>query len=97
MGYRRAEEILPGEVIELIQQYADGVNLYIPRKQGSRQKWGAKTTYKCELQSRNRLIYESYLSGATVGELAERWYLSEKSIRRIVRQEKQVKDTEAVQ
>ncbi len=31
MGYIRAEEILPIEVIELIQQYVDGKNIYIPR------------------------------------------------------------------
>ena len=38
MGYIRAEEILPDEVIELIQQYVDGTNIYIPRKKENRQK-----------------------------------------------------------
>ncbi|WP_251208881.1 hypothetical protein [Acetatifactor aquisgranensis] len=33
MGYIRAEEILPEEIIALIQQYVDGTNIYIPRKQ----------------------------------------------------------------
>ena len=32
MGYMKAEEILPIEIIELIQQYVDGENIYIPRK-----------------------------------------------------------------
>ena len=41
MGYIRAEEILPIEVIELIQQYVDGENIYIPRKVAHRQEWGA--------------------------------------------------------
>ena len=36
MGYIRAEEILPGEIIELIQEYVDGTNIYIPRKQEHR-------------------------------------------------------------
>ena len=40
MGYKRAEEILPIEVIELIQQYVDGKNIYIPRKPTHRQAWG---------------------------------------------------------
>lgn len=31
----KAEEILPSEVIELIQQYVDGQNIYIPRKASS--------------------------------------------------------------
>ena len=88
MGYIRAEEILPDEIIELIQKYVDGANIYIPRKQEHRQEWGAKTTYKCELQNRNQLIYKSYLAGMTVNELAETYYLSEKSIQRIIRQQK---------
>ena len=36
MGYIRAEKILPIEIIELIQQYVDGTNIYIPRKTGNR-------------------------------------------------------------
>lgn len=88
MGYIRAEEILLSEIIELIQQYVDGVNIYIPRKQENRQNWGAKTTYRRELQSRNDLIYQDYLSGITICELAERYYLSEKSIQRIIRKER---------
>lgn len=88
MGYIRAEEILPIEIIELIQQYVDGTNIYIPRKPENRQEWGTKTTYKCELQHRNRLIYQDFVSGKTVRELAEHYYLSEKSIQRIIRMEK---------
>ena len=71
MGYRRAEEILPGEIIELIQQYVDGASIYIPRKQENRQEWGAKTSYRVELQDRNHLIYTDYLSGVSMDELAE--------------------------
>lgn len=88
MGYIRAEEILPNEVIELIQQYVDGANLYIPRKQENRQQWGAGTAYRDELQIRNTSIYRDYLSGMPVQELADHYYLSEKSIQRIIRQEK---------
>ena len=88
MGYIRAEEILPNEVIELIQQYVDGANLYIPRKQENRQQWGTRTAYRDELQTRNASIYRDYLSGMPVPELADNYYLSEKSIQRIIRQGK---------
>ena len=88
MGYIRAEEILPIEIIELIQQYIDGTSIYIPRKPQHRQEWGTRTAYKQELQSRNQLIYQDYLSGKTVHKLAEDYYLSEKSIQRIIRSEK---------
>ena len=88
MGYIRAEEILPIEVIELIQQYVDGTNIYIPRKQENRHDWGTKTAYKRELQNRNQVIYKAFLDGMTDNELAETYYLSEKSIQRIIRQQK---------
>ena len=88
MGYIRAEEILPNEIIELIQQYIDGTSIYIPRKPQHRQEWGTRTAYKRELQSRNQLIYQDYLSGKTVHKLAEDYYLSEKSIQWIIRSEK---------
>lgn len=88
MGYIKAEEILPIEIIEQIQLYVDGTNIYIPRKQENRQEWGAKTSYKREIQNRNKSIYRDYLSGVTIYELAKNYYLSEKSIQRIIRQEK---------
>lgn len=88
MGYIRAEEILPVEMIKQIQKYVDGTNIYIPRKQENRQDWGAKTSYRYELQNRNRSIYQDYLRGISVRELAGDYYLSEKSIQRIIRQEK---------
>ena len=49
MGYMRAEEILPVEIIELIQRYVDGESIYIPRKPSHRKAWGAGTKIKQEL------------------------------------------------
>lgn len=88
MGYRKAEEILPMDIIELIQQYVDGENIYIPRKSDKRQGWGEGTQIKKELQKRNREIYEDFLSGMKNMELAKKYYLSEKSIQRILREMK---------
>ena len=85
MGYIRAEEILPIEVIELIQQYVDGENIYIPRKSAHRQAWGAGTQIKQELLTHNQQIYEDYLAGSKTSELSCKYYLSEKSIQRILR------------
>ena len=86
MGYIRAEEILPIEIIEQIQQYVDGENIYIPRKAGNRQEWGCNTKTKQVLYVRNEQIYADYLSGVKTSQLADKYYLSEKSIQRIVRQ-----------
>ena len=35
MSYIKAEEILPEDLIRAIQEYADGVYIYIPRKPGT--------------------------------------------------------------
>ena len=86
MSYKKAEDILPMELIELIQQYVDGENIYIPRKAGNRKEWGGNTETKQVLFVRNEQIYADYRSGVTTSELAGKYYLSEKSIQRIVRQ-----------
>lgn len=90
MGYIRAEEILPEEIIEVIQQYADGVNIYIPRKQGKRIKWGEANHTREKLYKRDEKIYKEYLKGVTVEELAVKYYLSDKSIWRILRKMKNI-------
>ncbi|MBQ8597735.1 MAG: hypothetical protein IJ409_08105 [Lachnospiraceae bacterium] len=88
MSYRSAEQILPAEIIELIQQYVDGENIYIPRKTENRKQWGEETQIKQELRLRNQEIYREYLAGVKMSELAVRYFLSEKSIQRIVYQAK---------
>lgn len=85
MGYLRAEEILPAEVIELIQRYIDGKSIYVPRKGEHRQAWGAGTQIRQELLERDWQIYEDHLAGSTPSELACKYFLSTKSIQRILR------------
>ena len=85
MSYIKAEEILPEELIRRIQEYADGVYIYIPRKPGARHPWGQETAYKSELKIRNDRIRSDYAAGASVTELSQKYHLSENSIRRILR------------
>ena len=84
MSYIKAEEILPEELIRQIQEYVDGVYIYIPRKPGTRRKWGQKTAYKAELKIRNDRIRKDYGAGMSVAALSCKYHLSEKSIRRIL-------------
>ena len=86
MSYIKADDVLPQNIIKIIQQYIDGENIYIPKKDGSREDGGSKTGAKKELRRRNSLIYREYLSGEKVSELASRYYLSDKSIQRIIRE-----------
>ena len=84
MSYIKAEEILPEELIRQVQEYADGVYIYIPRKPGTRHPWGQKTGYKAELRLRNDCIRSDYAAGEGVAVLSRKYHLSEKSIRRIL-------------
>ena len=84
MSYIKAEDVLPEDVIRLIQQYVDGVSLYIPRKMENRRAWGCGTKYKTELAERNAAIRAAFDRGESVGALAEEFHLSPKSIRRIL-------------
>lgn len=65
--------------------YIDGQNIYIPRKSDNRSEWGSNTGTKEELYKRNVEIYHGYVSGMNISELAGKYYLSEKSIQRIIR------------
>ncbi|MCH5212505.1 MAG: hypothetical protein J1G06_05795 [Oscillospiraceae bacterium] len=84
MSYIRAEEILPEELIKLIQSYADGINIYIPRKNNNRKAWGENTTTRQDLSKRNSDIVTDFQDGISISELSKKYYLSEKSIQRII-------------
>lgn len=87
MVYKNAEEILPLEVIELIQKYVEGQTIYIPKKQGNRSAWGSGTNIRHELYLRNQMIYKDHILGMKNSELAAKYYLSEKSIQRIIQEQ----------
>ena len=86
MSYIKAEEILPEDLIRQIQEYVDGVYIYIPRKPGTRHKWGQETHYKAELKARNNRICCDHAQGVGVAALSLKYHLSEKSIRRILQE-----------
>lgn len=86
MSYIKAELVLPKEVLELVQKYADGQILYIPRKKENYKSWGENTKYKQIIEKRNREIYYDYLNGSSTAELAKEYCLSIKSIQRIILQ-----------
>ncbi len=93
MKYKNATQILPPALLQQIQQYADGELLYIPRLQDNRQCWGAGTNTRQELQHRNACIWQDHLAGADNRTLAKRYYLSVKSIQRILMQQKKANNT----
>ena len=86
MRYLNAEDVLPAALLEQIQQYADGIYLYIPRRADHRQSWGSSTRYREELRQRNESIRHLHQEGLDPQALAERFHLSVKSIQRILRE-----------
>ena len=46
MSYLRAEEVLPEELIQTIQQYVNGKTIYIPSK--DKKDWGSKNGYQTD-------------------------------------------------
>ena len=85
MGYTNAGVVLPDALIREIQRYVNGISLYIPQV---KRKKAELNPYRCEIRDRNREIYRSFLDGNSVSELSGRFFLSEKSIYRIVSQMK---------
>lgn len=83
MSYIRAEEILPEDVLKTVQQYVDGQAIYVPRK--NKRRWGEGTDTRQTLKCRNQEIFRKYTEGSSVRVLSEEFFLTEKSIQRIIR------------
>ncbi len=92
MSYKKAVNVLPIEIIELIQSYIDGEYIYIPRKEENKKNWGSNTAIKEELMARNTKIFFDFTKGISMEELADKYFLSLKSIQRIVLQEKRYRN-----
>lgn len=88
MKYEKAQNILPHGIIQLIQKYTDGGYIYIPRKSENKKSWGENTETKRYLKERDKEIFSKYSSGASVKILSEEYFLTESSIRRIIRNQR---------
>lgn len=84
MGYKKAEKVLPPEVVAMIQKYVDGEYIYIPRKEENRKNWGDSTGCRKEIARRNQEIFRDHCNGMKTDELAKKYFLSTKSIQRII-------------
>ena len=84
MSYVKATDVLPEEVLDLIQKYIEGEYIYIPKRECNRKPWGQTTKSKEKTSIRNADIYKIYKEGVSVKTLSEMYYLSLKSIQRII-------------
>ena len=77
MAYRNARDVLPEDVLQIVQRYAAGDCLYIPRDRHLRRPSDA-------LKPRNEAIRQAYRQGQTVRELSRKYYLSTQAIYKIL-------------
>ena len=84
MSYKNAIEVIPEALLKDLQRYVDGEYVYIPKLDSKKKKWGENTQSKEVLQIRNNEIYHQYLLGTSTKELAEIYFLSQKTIQKII-------------
>ena len=88
MSYTNAIDLLPSELLKEIQKYVDGEYIYIPRNESNKKSWGTNTSTRQELDLRNKKIYSDYQAGIDMNSISKSYYLSIKSVQRIVLKEK---------
>ena len=83
MKYENAKDVLPPELLAEVQKVAGGKLLYVPIAEDAK-GWGTESGYRQKLLKRNQTIYNEYVAGKTVSELADEFFLSTDSIKKIV-------------
>ena len=84
MRYINANEILPKELVEKLQNYVQGEYIYIPTRKDQHKNWGEQSGFRKEIDKRNSEIIKGYTSGHSIQELAETYHLSVYAIRKII-------------
>lgn len=82
MRHVKATAILPEKLIVEIQKYVQGETIYIPKTEY--QKWGTRSGGRKAIDDRNASIKRAFKSGRTIQQLAEEYFLSIETIKKIV-------------
>ena len=83
MQYENAKDVLPASLLEEVQKFVEGKAIYIP-KRTKREGWGEASGYREKLNKRNSAILSRYSAGASIMEIAEEFFLSPETIKKIV-------------
>lgn len=84
MKYVNASNILPENLIMEIQKYVQGETIYIPKPETSYRKWGTLSGGRKLLDKRNSNIKCAFISGTSIQDLADEYFLSIETIKKIV-------------
>jgi DNA-binding NarL/FixJ family response regulator len=88
MKYRNAKTVLPDRLFKELQQYVQGEIIYIPRDDSVRAGWGEKNGTREKYINRNKEIIKLYKNGVSKEVIADKFYLSEYSIKKIINDNK---------
>lgn len=84
MKYANAANMLPESLIAEIQKYVQGETIYIPKLKTTHYKWGTRSGGRKQLDERNNLIRNAFREGVSIPQLAEQYFLSIETIKKIV-------------
>jgi Mor family transcriptional regulator len=84
LKYINAAKVLPEDLITEIQKYVQGETVYIPKQETAYREWGASSGGRQLLDRRNAAIRNSFISGSSIRQLAEEYYLSTETIKKII-------------
>jgi Mor family transcriptional regulator len=84
MKHVKATAILPEQLIVEIQKYVQGETIYVPKPKTAYQKWGTRSGGRKLIDDRNNLIKRAFKNGRTIQQLADEYYLSIETIKKIV-------------
>ncbi|MCC3371842.1 CD3324 family protein [Cohnella sp. REN36] len=84
MRYINANEILPKDLVEKLQHFVQGEYIYVPALKDQHKHWGELSGFREEIDRRNVEIIKAYMSGNTIQEIADAYYLSVYAIRKII-------------
>ena len=82
MKYRNATELLPPQLLQELQQYAQGKTLYVPKIK--RESWGEGTGAKTFYHARNADIRNRFGRGDGMEQLSNEYSISEDAVKKIV-------------
>jgi hypothetical protein len=83
MKYENAKDILPARLLEEVQKYAEGKLIYIPKTEKPK-GWGEASGYRDKLNKRNAAICSRYSAGRSIMEIAEEFFLSPETVKKLV-------------
>ncbi|MGZ7444108.1 CD3324 family protein [Paenibacillus sp. TH7-28] len=84
MKYTNATKVLPEKLIVEIQKYVQGETLYIPKQTTEYKHWGSLSGGRRMLDRRNAAIRAAFRNGCRIERLADEYYLSTETIKKIV-------------